>query len=497
MIKEVSTTSTENDEVVAMAVTHMPKNIVIVWQGGKTESFHILGTDGLQRVEELDVLGSTTEGGQEDISEIATQSSEQSSVETVTNEPLHSTTEEPSSSESSSVLGESFEDDHTVAIAVDKKLDNTLQTNESITENLTNNSIEVSTPSETVTENISEEVHETVFYAEENDKSTEPTSYDEPIDNSSHGPTENGKDGSSTTEAASDYSSSTFDSSGYSTTEQSTIATTTVTESTTTTPRSSSVEPCVEPVSRSEDEESTLAENPEFPYIPDDLSIHCKQIEEEEKRRLPSKEFHSSTVSNNNKRESLIGLASSEISTISPSDKEIKNSHEMVSLEGRAPGEPLLIPEWERNTTESSLSMESNASGENQTNDIHKTSIWDRYSIEISKENRSESESVEKLTSSSEEKYGNKEPTTARQTTKKYADVIENEDEENVSISSEQSTSTDDTLSPKNDAESIKFNSEGESSAPIASYEGPSFKFIDLAIKDSWRTWAKENNWPF
>lgn len=481
LVKEVSTTSRENDENVAMAVTHMPKNVVIVRQGGKTESFHILGTDGLQRVEELDVLSSTTEGGQEDISETAAQSSEQSSVEIFTDKLLssHSTTEEPSSSESSSALGESFEDDHTVAIAVDKKLDNTLQSNESTTEHLANNSIEVSTPSDTVTENISEEVHETIFYAEENDKSTEPTLNDEPIDTSFHGPTENDKYGSSTTDVT-DYS----------------ITDTTFTESTTQMLRSSSVEPCVESVSRTEDEESTLAENPEFPYIPDDLSIHCKQIEEEEKHRLPSKEFHSSTVSNN-KRESLVGLASSEISTNSASDDEIKKFHEMDSVEGRAPGEPLLIPEWERSTTESTLSMESSASAENQTNDIHKTSIWDRYSIEISKENRTESESVEKSISSSEEKYGNKEPTTARSTTRKYADVIENENGENFSMSSEQSTLADAILSPKDDAESIKFDSEDESSAPIASYEGPSFKFIDLAMKDSWRTWAKETGWPF
>lgn len=469
--------TTEANESAAMAATQTPKNVIIVRQGGKTESFHISGTDGLQRVEELDVLTSTTENSQEDVSESVTQSGEQSGIETYNSSESSSPTEE-SISESSSIPGESFNDNVTVTIAVDKKLDNTLQTNESSTEHLSNNSIEVSTPgSEISTESISDpsvsEVFEPKYFSGE---TTGSTLNEEPIEPSYY----ESKDGSSTTEAT-ESASSTIDSS---TTESSSMASTTVSESTTTQPRSSSVEPCIESASRSDDEDSTLGENPEFPYIPDDLSIHCKEIEEEEKRRSPSKVIAEDLESSS---ASPIGFASSSVD-------EIKQSHEMDLVEARAPGEPLLIPEWERSTTEKSTS-ESVESNESPVNDIGKTTFLEKVVIAGDAPKANKTESSEKIISSSEE-YGKKEPTTARTTTKGYADT-----EGDVYTSGDQSiqdTSAMEEISPKEDAESIKLNSEGEdeSIAPyVASYEAPSFKFVGDAMNDSFRTWFKTNGW--
>lgn len=481
---DVLATSTENRGEETDLVAATPKNVVVVRVvGGKTESFHISGTDGLQRVEELDVLSSTTESSHED-SDFGRFSSEFSSEPTVNSvESADRKSSKELSTESSSTPSSIEVFDATVidSVEITKKLDSTLNLNESSTENLTNNSIEVSTPgtTENSSENSSEsllfgeQVYGTVFFSPD-EKTTASSSSEEPFETVYFGSTE---DGSSSTEGY--ESSSTFEtnSSSESNFASTTLAPASVTEPSSA-PKSTSTEAFVESTSRFsyEDEEITIAENPEYPYIPDDLSLHNKDVEEEEKRRLPSKvvEENVSSTAGPSSDESKDEFKGEELSTQGPSLEEIKESHKSDIIEMRAPGEPLLIPEWERTTTtttvstvEKIVSEESTTLGPRETatkaNEINKTAIFEA-AVMGTKTNKSEAlTTIETLPNDvdSEEKFGRKEPTTERPTTKGYTDVDDSEEGSASSAQSEFDSSSGDGVSPKDDAESIKLNASG------------------------------------
>lgn len=452
-LTDISSTESSEQIDLASAVSSTPKNLVVVRQGGKTESFHISGTDGLQRVEELEVLSSTTEAevispsSSEDTFFISTEILELKFSE----EMLSSTTAGP----------EEF-DNVTVALTVD----DLSKLSENNAENVTsgaNSSTEVSTESSSSESSSSlsstEQVYETVYYPESTSPSTEG-----PPDTVWFGSSEDTfiNDGSSTTMGP-DVSSSSE--SVYSTT----MAPVSVTEG-----RFSF-----------EEEDNTPAENPEYPPIPDDLSLHHKEIEEEEKRRLPSKvlaeelPLASSTVGPCDGCD--IAKSAEVSSTQGPSMEDEKMSHKDDKIEYRAPGEPHLVPEWERTTTQNASNTEENlttlgpspAAVETTTvaavNDINKTTIFDKVA---SKLNKSEPLTLETIPNdvSSEEKYGRKEPTTERPTTKGYPSI--ESEEGSTSTSSEQSEfdSMVDGI-PDDDVESIKkVHSGGDDSESHESY---------------------------
>lgn len=477
-----------------------PKNLVVVRHGGKTESFLLSGVEELQRVEELDVISSTTENSQE-IRDTVTQSSSELFGSSSTFDSMEiKSSEEMVMDGSSSTTGtpENFEDNITVSLAINKSLDNTLS--DSSIENLTNNSIEVSTQgpdnsSENSSEilSIGEQVFETIYYPEE--KSTAFPSNEEPIDTVFYGTTEGPFDGSSTTDDIESSSSS----------ESSSVPTTLgpvlVSESSST-PKRTSTELIYESTSSSsfDDEDSTLPENPEYPPIPDDLSLMHKE-EEEEKRRLPSKMQSDETVSSTAGPcdECDSALKTVELSTRGPTLATIKLFHKDDTIDGRAPGEPHLVPEWERTTTTTKKIEESTTLGPKDTvnvlNDIPKTNIVDN--VAIVKLNKSEAlTQIETLPNDveSEEKYGRKEPTTERPTTRGYANI---DAEESASSSpSEYDGSTADNASPKDDAESIKMSSGSVDEETNVQYslEGSQ---MPSSFVNYLKNLEKDMGWPF
>lgn len=507
--------SSTSGEEVDLAST--PKNLVVVRHGGKTESFHISGTDGLQRVEELDVLSSTTESSHEIGDAISRESFELSST---TNNIEGKSSEELVLDSSSTTSPEIFEETVTASLEINKKLDNSLNPNDNTTEHLTSNSIEVSTAategsSESSSEllSIGEQVYETVYYAPE-EKSTASPSSEEPIETVYFGSTSDEFDGSSTTEG--------FDASSPASESTTTSASVSVTDPTSA-PKSTSTEPSVESTSRFsyEEEESTPAENPEYPYIPDDLSQHNKEIvEEEDKRRLPSKvveEKFSSTAGPCN--ECDVAVKSVELTTKGPPLETIKETHKMDLVESRlAPGEPHLIPEWERNmstttttTSEKPLTEESTTLGPSDKatsgNEINKTSIFGENVATIvgneaiveSRVNKSEAlTNIETLPNDvdSDEKYGQKEPTTERPTTKGYANIDESTEGSASSPAIEFDSSTVAGASPKDDAESIKYDSSSADDETYKSYAVEEPSFIPNSFSNYWRYVSKMNGWP-
>lgn len=194
--------STRNVEWVDLSDQPTPKNIVVVRQGGKTESFHISGTDGLQRVEEFDVLSSTTDGSQDEVSESATPDQSLELMPSAENK-----SSEEVSTETSSTAGsmEVFEETVTATLKIEKHLDNTLETNDNSTEQVGNSSSEATTPGDSSSESpVSEEIYETIYYPEE--KTTASPSSEEAIDTVYYSSTQGIFDASSTTES-SDFSS--------------------------------------------------------------------------------------------------------------------------------------------------------------------------------------------------------------------------------------------------------------------------------------------------
>lgn len=450
-------------------VSSTPKNLVVVRHGGKTESFHISGVDELQRVEELDVISSTTENSQE-VGESAiklTNDEFNLSMESIENK----SSEELVMNSSSTTTGtpETF-DDATVSWKIDRNLENTLNLSDSSTE--PNNSIEASTQGfNKSTENSSEilssaeQVYGTVYYPEEK-SSTMSSSSEEAIDTVFYG----------TTEGPFDASSSTIDSfdaiSSDPTLVSTTLAPAAVTVESAGTPKSTTTE-YLGTTSRFsyEEEESVPLENPEYPPIPDDLSLMHKD-DEEEKRRLPSKveeNISSSTVGPCQECD-LDALRNVPPSTRGPPLEDIKLLHKTDIVESRAPGEPHLVPEWERTTTTTEKMEESTTLGPNDlittANDISKTTIFDKIPVAVTKLNKSEAlTQIETLPNDvdSDEKYGKKEPTTERPTTKGYANIDSEEGSAASSAQSEFDNSTAAGSSPKDDAESIKLNSSSSS----------------------------------
>lgn len=225
-------------------------------------------------------------------------------------------------------------------------------------------------------------------------------------------------------------------------------------------------------------------DNPEFPHIPDDLSIHGRMEEDELKRPLSNKviaeEISSTTIgprpldisagtvknensilkisstegppsldvtSDNVEKETLILEISSTAGP--PSLDEIKKVHEHDMILERSPGEPHLIPEWERNTTvidESTTAINNDV--KNVTQMVNGTEIIEEISFINGTKAEINGTLNEKLTNelNSDESYGKKEPTTERSTTTNYE---QSSSELSESVSSEG-------FYPKEDAESIK-----------------------------------------
>lgn len=492
----VSDSTTENSEIVDLISSSTPKNVVVVQQGGKTESFHITGTDGLQRVEELEVVqSSTTESSHEEsVDGITSEQTIILSTDMIGGRSSEEMIDGPSTSTTS--LPESF-DDVTDLLAVAKKFDQTL-INESSTENLSSSSIEVSTSNDGISESTSElmstseKMYETVYYET---KSTASPLNEESYDTVFYGSIDDITDSLSSSTTRSDGISSSTDG-NLSTTEQNSESSSTI--------KIASTEPTETSSNRFsfEDEEVTPAENPEYPYIPDDVSIHHKDmIEDDEKRRLPSKIADETISSTAGPCIDCVDDVSkyAEISTTQGlSIENLKMSHKMDIIESRAPGEPHLIPEWERSTTEkTSIIEESTTLGPKDIttaiNDINKMSILDES---ISKVNKSAALTVETLPNDvdSDEKYGRKEPTTERSTTKGYSnDDIE--DDLTNSAQSEFESSTVDGASPKDDAESIKVNSSGSDSDENQSYTFDGSK-MPISFLHHFEYLRKINNWP-
>lgn len=497
--------STENGEVLDL-VSSTPKNWVVVQHDGKTESFHISGTDGLQRVEEFDVLSSTTE-------DTVALSSEQS-VFVSTGIVDGRFSEEMSSSSyemmSSTTTGPEEFDNVTVPLA-NEILSNLSETSAENFTNSANSSFEVSTESSSEMSPVSEEIYETVYYPDTSSPSTEG-----PIDTVYFRPNE---DVSSTTPAF-DISSS----------SESFISTTSAPVSVT------------EGRFSYEEEDITPAENPEYPPIPDDvsihqkenggdgrspskvlveetpssstvgpelssviedLSLHSKEIEEEHKHQLPSKILDEIASSTAGPCDECDIPKSAEVSTTQgPPIEDIKMSHKMDIVEHRlAPGEPNLVPEWERSTTQKPSIPDENLTtlGPREIttagpdNEINKTAIFEKV---VTKTNKSEAQTLEILPNdlSSEEKYGKREPTTERSTTKGYASI--NDSEEGSASSAQFDSSTEDFVSPNDEVESIKLNSSGgdgdEGGArQFSLFEGLSFS---NPFANHWRNWCKENS---
>lgn len=122
--------------------------------------------------------------------------------------------------------------------------------------------------------------------------------------------------------------------------------------------------------------------NPERPHIPDDLSIHSAHMTEDvqHEKRPPSEKIVSSTV---NIFDEDLHLGSS--STQDPREEDL-------SIQERSPGEPPLVPEWERNQTQSAED-ESGSNEELENYIVPRNQINGEYSTESSSiETGSESE---------------------------------------------------------------------------------------------------------
>lgn len=439
-------TSTENDESVVLSST--PKNVVFVRQDGKMEFLQVFGADGLERGDLLDVASSTTESGDSFL-----QSVEQStlSVSSTTEDFSSKLTTEATSSEK----GESFDD----AAASSKTLDNKLQLNDSSMESTTTDSQnEAKVESSSL---LTDTIFETRSYSGEtsDDKTTAPpsiplefeTKYYEPVDD---------------VESQSMSSSSEI--------SISTPVSLDVTSESVPVVASSSVEPQIETSSQNIEEEeiNTPLDNPERPHLPDDLSIHPAELQEDELKARPSKVVEEIVPTTFGPAISLsaAGTRSGEISTTIAPPLET----------GRlAPGEPLLIPEWERSTTEKAIIRENGVSTtvgpqQGETNVINKTTIFDKVVLLATEVNKTN----EKLaSSSSSEEDGRKEPTTERPTTKGYTDIDDSEYSATSSASSLE-------VSPKDDAESIKVAESAESEPTHAeSYKPQPMKFFEDSFK--------------
>lgn len=135
---------------------------------------------------------------------------------------------------------------------------------------------------------------------------------------------------------------------------------------------SSTTETTLEDTSKTNEQSQTEDEilddrdkNPEFPEQPDDYSLHSQMQEEEAKSRGLPRDHHGEEkplaalteleVTSGAPAEFAIEVSSEPIgssSEVMPSTSELsRHLHIFNDAQERSPGEPLLVPEWERNGT--------------------------------------------------------------------------------------------------------------------------------------------------
>lgn len=460
---EVSTPNSDFGEVVSST-----PNIVVVKQGGKTKSFQISGIEGLQRVD-------VTENSQAD--------SNESPIHNEGSDTSGSTTEDFGNDFSSTTVSLEKLDDATEIASV-RNLNQDFHSNEDKQEGSTRSSNEASTSSSEQPSESSSDISSSSTTPATGDDSSTGSSTVDPF----MGSTVDSIDTSSTTPESVSLNSPIDD--GISSSTEQSSSTTPASQESTPQARSSSIEPCAESSSRStlEDDETTNAENPEYPYIPDDFSIHCKQIEEEERRHQHSEESSSSKTETIERSTATVEASSvanveQHSTTQGPlhDDDMMKESHKLDEVKSRAPGEPHLVPEWERATTAKPLI-------ENNTGLQLIVSTTSGFLEQIKADNETTTKQNDKADLSSEESYGNKEPTTERSTTQGYKDSIESDSISSIS-STEVDTSTLEQVSPKDDAESIKLIADG----PNESIKS-AFRFIPDLFGDYIRVVYEMNN---
>lgn len=479
--------TTENGEEFDLVASSTPRNVVVVRHGGKTESFHVTGTDGLERVEEEVEMeaSSTTENNSQEISTSTNgngRSGEMTSAEV-------STIGEP----------EPFDDTTgSVVLAIEKKFDKTLNAND-----LSNNSIEVSTLDDGTLDSASEfapseKIYETVYYESEEISSTASPSDDGPSEAINFSSTEDTSDSSSTTEQSADIlSSTTTANDAFSTTDQSTA-------SAVTTEAPSSTKGTV---TYEDDQEVTLGENPSYPYIPDDVSIHHKEVTEPKYELPPPKVSDETFVS------STAGPACAECgikivevsSTQAPPEEEQRSE---IVVQPRVSEANLIISEDERSTTEKATIIEPSTtlgpndanSGENKT-----ATVPNESSVAKAAQNAALMLETTVASIDSDEKYGRKEPTTERSTTKGYAkDFNDDDSSDNLSSSaldssssSDNSTEWKDKASPKDDAVPIKIDSSANVDDDDDTNKSLEFKPQTNSLLNHFRNLNQVNNWGF
>lgn len=497
-VVQYDASTTEHGEEADMVGSSTPQNnVVFIRHGGKTEPFHISGTDGLIRVEELEIdVSSTTESDNSNNQESTPRDIETSSSD----DGISSGSSEFPSMESSTPTTsepETFDEIGTIPLDIEKQLDSALSSNATSIDNLSNNSIEVSTLDDGLESSSefasSERVYQTVRYRSD-EKSSTASPLDGIFETVYYPPssTEDSSESSSTIDP--DSSSSSTATGDYSTTDQST--TVTATESLSTAKPTDSFE---------EEQEATPDTNPYYPVdIPVDVSIHNEQ---DEKRRLPSKVLDDAIASSTSGPtchdcDDIDKSDKEASSTQGPSDQEMKQSHENDVVEARVPGEPSLIPEWERNSTEKTTATEASTtlgpSDDTEINALNKTVASNENSVE--KMNKSAALMLETTVApvDSDEIYGRKEPTTARTTTKGYASANDSSDDTSSPSSEEHlENSTTDGALPDDDAESIKLTSSASDDDDTnESYETRPLK-IDIpdSIQNYWRYVSKVNGW--
>lgn len=500
---DASRSSTYYGEVVSST----PSIVVVVKQGGKTESFPIGGDTGLQRVESPESVHTNEQASHEDSTESsASISTSEQNVREFSSTTDSSENFEPSERESWPDLGGPLP-----------------ISDASNGESSTATSNDVSTTLGDRSES-SSEMSSVASVLRTDEASTVPSS--------SEKPTESG----STVDPI-DMSSTTIESAllGSSIDDILTSSTTPPSQESTPQTRGSSAEPCAESSSRStfEDDETTNAENPEYPYIPDDLSIHCKQSEDDDdygKHRhhghAPQEMRPSSTESiERASSETPAEVSSESILEVSPespveatpeslveaspespvealsepllssaaADKqsttpgplgEEKDSHEMDLIQARAPGEPHLIPEWERPTTAKPLFDDNTAIEPASTTNGPHISI--ESPNKLTANNETGTRQPDTVNTSSEEINGNKEPTTERSTTRGYTDDTESDDLLKSSTEIVSDTIMFEQSSPKDDAEAIKLT-EGYDSGSLKR----SFQFIPDVLGEYWRVYSE------
>lgn len=295
--------------------------------------------------------------------------------------------------------------------------------------------------------------------------------------------------------------------------------------------------PTVESSSRflHEEEEIIPNENPEFPELPEDFSVHHALSEEEAKKRVPSKiiaeEPHLTTIgpiddtkpnlalqefsANSIPKDSsttigptVLEKSSSEApisetlrlelvsstsgpdtvvaETLKEEDALLKDSHKSDNIQERSPGEPLLIPEWERTTTETDESVVTNFDNNNSSQLQNNSILNENDTIsKVSLSNESNQEKTEDYKLTNELNLDEqKEATTEQLTTKISANLVSEIDS---------TSSSTDHYDPDEDAESIKFHDSSEDNIFDAKFiEKPSFlgfDFIADYIKLQQKNW--------